>query len=244
MKSITASNYLSRKGIDESIRTFGKGFSEEAKVIDIGCGDKPYARYFRCQYYGLDVANNSKADYVGDILNNQLSDATYDGIVMTQVLEHVEDAQKAIDEVERLLKPGGRAFISAPFCMRVHETPISSDIAKYNNFNKNIHPIWQRDYWRFSKYGLIVLCKNFTRVEINETTGYLCTILQMINYFFASFGVPYVFIPVYLFNNLIGRTLDVFADVFCKNSHWSVLQKFYNLIHKGLTLNYVVIAEK
>jgi len=39
---------------------------------------------------------------------------TFDGVVCTEVLEHVPDYRRAMNEIAQALKPGGRACISVP----------------------------------------------------------------------------------------------------------------------------------
>lgn len=49
-----------------------------------------------------------------DITQNPFPDKIVDVVVMVNVLEHIDDDQRAIDEVFRLLKPGGRFVIEVP----------------------------------------------------------------------------------------------------------------------------------
>jgi SAM-dependent methyltransferase len=49
---------------------------------------------------------------VGNALSLDFPDAAFDGIWANGVLHHTGDMQRAIDEIRRVLKPGGRAIIS------------------------------------------------------------------------------------------------------------------------------------
>ncbi len=49
-----------------------------------------------------------------DITKCPLPDSSFEGIVLLNVLEHIEDDLKALREVYRLLKPGGLAYIEVP----------------------------------------------------------------------------------------------------------------------------------
>ena len=41
-------------------------------------------------------------------------DGTFDGVIAAEVLEHVPDDQRAMDEIARVLRPGGLAAITVP----------------------------------------------------------------------------------------------------------------------------------
>jgi len=98
--------------------------------IDVGCGSKPYECLFAVdRYVGLDVevsghpVENKRADQYFDGLRLPFDDASVDGVVCTEVLEHAEDAAGLVAEIARVLRPGGSAIVSSPFIWPEHETP-------------------------------------------------------------------------------------------------------------------------
>jgi len=50
-----------------------------------------------------------------DITNIQMEDGSVDGIICIHVLEHIQDDQKAIAELYRVLKKGGFAILQVPY---------------------------------------------------------------------------------------------------------------------------------
>lgn len=90
-----------------------------------------------------DVAPNAPEVDVQDL--STYDDDAYDFVILDEILEHVERPWIAVEEVRRVLKPGGCLITSSPFMIAEHKVP--------------------SDYWRFTKDGLRVLLANFTRVE-------------------------------------------------------------------------------
>ena len=110
------------------------------RILDAGAGElrnKPlcahlvYVSQDICQYDGSGDAqglqtgtwNTSRIDLVCDIVNIPELDASFDIILCSEVLEHLPDALKALDEFARLLKPGGKLIMTAPFASLVHFAP-------------------------------------------------------------------------------------------------------------------------
>lgn len=86
-------------------------------------------------YTCLDIDEFEDVDILADIQKMpQVSDKSFDSIICTQVLEHVRNPFKAIDELHRVLRPGGRLIITVPFLNNYHMAP--------------------HDYWRYTEYGL------------------------------------------------------------------------------------------
>jgi len=110
------------------------------RILDAGAGElqnKPlcshmiYVSQDICLYdgrgnqKGLQTGewDTSKTDIVSDICDVPEPDHSFDVILCSEVLEHLPDAPKAIDEFSRLLKPGGTLIITAPFVSLVHFAP-------------------------------------------------------------------------------------------------------------------------
>lgn len=243
MPSIFANNYLNRKPVEKAMISFAKYFKTGQKVLDIGCGNKPYEKFFKCQYIGLDPFSETKADIIADAWDTPCQDNEFDGIILNQSLEHIAETQKTVSEIKRILRPGGLAILTVPQTMRNHSSPIPSEKIVLNNFDKKKIRYFNVDYYRFTKFGLLYLFKDFEVMELKETNGYFGTIFQLITYFFASLNIKYIFTPLYFVNNILGSFLDFTFGLLGK-TNINIALKFDEIIYNALTLNYVLIIKK
>jgi len=67
--------------------------------------------------------DTNRIDLVCDITAIPEPDGAFDAILCSEVLEHVPDPTRALDEFARLLKPGGKLILTAPFASLVHFAP-------------------------------------------------------------------------------------------------------------------------
>ncbi len=106
------------------------------RVLDVGCGVKPYYPYFAAaaEYTGVDVGDNPQADLRGTAEELPVEDGSYDLVLCLQVLEHVDDPDRAVRELHRVTRPGGRVLAST------HGTQVYHP-----------HPA---DHWRWTHTGL------------------------------------------------------------------------------------------
>jgi ubiquinone/menaquinone biosynthesis C-methylase UbiE len=113
---------------------------EHYRVLDAGAGELRNRRFCEhleyvsqdfCQYEGTGNSqglqtgtwDNSKIDIVSDITNIPEPDGSFDAILCSEVLEHIPQPSAALDEFQRLLKPGGVLILTAPFASLVHFAP-------------------------------------------------------------------------------------------------------------------------
>jgi SAM-dependent methyltransferase len=113
----------------------------EGNILDIGCGNSPYKFLIdesKAVYTGIDVENADKFDYynpnktVFDGENIPFENGYFDYVISTEVLEHIENPEKIIEETYRVLKPGGEAIVTIPWSARVHFEPY--DFCRYTPF--------------------------------------------------------------------------------------------------------------
>lgn len=118
-------------------------------VLDVGSRSAPYRSLVPAtDYLTLDIDPAIGADVVGDIHDVPRPDDSFDTIICTEVLEHCRDPQRAVDELRRLLRPGGVCVLSTRFLFLYHPTP--------------------RDYFRFTADGLSELFREWSEVDIRH----------------------------------------------------------------------------
>jgi SAM-dependent methyltransferase len=105
--------------------------TDEKVILDCGCGRGFYLNMIRavsaCKLYGLEVDTEIIAKtrrnlaHLPDIALVQASiyeqpfdDAQFDGVILSEVLEHIEDDVRGLCEVYRVLKPSGVVAITVP----------------------------------------------------------------------------------------------------------------------------------
>lgn len=111
-----------------------------SRILDAGAGElknKQFCVHLRyvsqdfCQYDGKgDTAglhpgawDTSRIDLVCDITAISEPDGSFDAILCSEVLEHIPEPTRALDEFARLLRPGGVLILTAPFASLVHMAP-------------------------------------------------------------------------------------------------------------------------
>lgn len=96
-----------------------------ASVLDVGVGSGPYWDLRPdLNWQGLDITDGERVDYLitGD-LPWPIENKKFDVVLCTQVIEHVEDPDFLVSEIERVLKSGGRVILNAPFLYPFHGMP-------------------------------------------------------------------------------------------------------------------------
>lgn len=160
--------FIVRSGLFRAIR----GFSPKVhgKVLDLGCGAKPYENLFAHSdiYIGCDIENSghdhtdSKVDCFFDGRTLPFANDQFDAVVSFEVFEHVFHLPELLGETYRVLKPGGELLISVPFLWPEHEAP--------------------HDYARYTSFGMKSLLEDagFEVVEIKKTGNFLLSCFQLV----------------------------------------------------------------
>ncbi|HXG29188.1 MAG TPA: class I SAM-dependent methyltransferase [Nevskiales bacterium] len=104
----------------------GMALPRSPRVLDYGCGGQPYRSLLPdgCEYVGADIAGNERAQIVINADGTlPVAEASYDLVLSTQVLEHVDDPSVYLEECRRILRPGGRLLLTTHGLMFYHPYP-------------------------------------------------------------------------------------------------------------------------
>ena len=133
----------------------------ELNILNVGAGGELSARINKlhnANVTNIDIDLNKQPCVVADITNLPIvSDSRFDVVFILEVLEHVNQPDKAVREIFRILKPGGSVVASTPFMLEIHEAPY--------------------DYYRFTRYGLEYLFREFEAVTIRARSRYVISSL-------------------------------------------------------------------
>lgn len=91
-------------------------FTDKLTVLHFAPEQAFYKRFRKLKNlaYTTTDLNSPLADVKADICNLPFPDNTYDVILCNHVLEHIPDDTKAMQELFRILKPGGMAILQIP----------------------------------------------------------------------------------------------------------------------------------
>jgi ubiquinone/menaquinone biosynthesis C-methylase UbiE len=142
----------------EKVRTFGESLGAGSRVLDVGCGLRPYERFFaHCEYVGVDVevsgrdSGTKKPDHFYDGMVLPFGDGEFDALICTQVLEHCADHEMLVSEFHRVLRKEGRILVTVPFIWGEHEVPF--DFRRFTSFG--IGKLMERHRFRISSFEKI-----------------------------------------------------------------------------------------
>lgn len=148
----------SRQGLYEFLNIEFALIPPQSKVLTVGSGGEinkllyQYSSNIGFSVVSLDVDPSRHPDLTGDVCTFVFSPATFDIVVICEVLEHVHSPHLAIQNLFLALKSGGKLILSTPFILPIHEAP--------------------RDYYRYTKYGLEFLLRDFTNVKVDSRNSY------------------------------------------------------------------------
>lgn len=140
-------------------------------AIDVGCGEGymvsllPKAK----KIIGFDISNvalerarsilNNRNDVEfikGDGQNIQLDDNLFNVAICSEMLEHTPEPERAISELHRILKPGGRLIVSIPDEKRIKRI---MNILKLLKIDRFLHAARKQETyeWHLHEFDMNVL---------------------------------------------------------------------------------------
>ncbi|MDI1355021.1 MAG: class I SAM-dependent methyltransferase [bacterium] len=162
--------YQVRKNLFKAIINQSKEF--KGRLLDVGCGVMPYKQTLInskhiTSYVGLDLEQTNyyedvKPDVTWDGIVMPFENKSFDTIMATEVLEHSYEPEKLLNEIYRVLKPGGVFFCTVPFIWHLHETP--------------------HDEYRYTPFSLEKKLKGagFEKIEIRALGGWDSALSQLL----------------------------------------------------------------
>ena len=205
---------------DFSVTVQNKGAK---KILDLGCGVKPYESLFPFaeKYVGFDVEPHPRVDVTGFNWDLPFQDNEFDALISTQVLEHTAKVRETVAEIRRVVKPDGLVYISVPLTFPEHGIPY--------------------DFYRFTRYGLMEVFKDFEIISLTPHNGYLATLIRLWNAFLNCIPGAYFFLaPVFLVNNLLALFFDGAARIVSRLPH-PMVKEAYDKVYMGMTESYSIV---
>lgn len=162
--------------MNTTVYDFVASIPESARILNIGSG----TRVLRKGVINIDIQKFHGVDIVADAEHLPFPDESADAAIIDNVLEHVRNPQRAVAEMYRVLKKGGRIFVATPFLMVYHSSP--------------------GDFYRFSPEGLRELLRDFEEEELEiqygPTVGFVIVLCEWLALLLS-------FNSVYLYNTVL-----------------------------------------
>jgi SAM-dependent methyltransferase len=110
------------------------------KLLDLGCGTVPLYAVYRphvtevtCVDWADGLHDRSHLDIEHDLTKPlPFIDDSFDTVILSNVLEHLPEPMTVMNEIGRILTPGGRLLLDVPFYYWLHEAP--HDYYRYTEF--------------------------------------------------------------------------------------------------------------
>ncbi len=173
-----------RRIVDEAYRAI---LYTEQTVLDLGAKNRMnklleayQGKPIQARYFCTDIQPGD-LDFIADAQQVPIRTASMDAVICQAVIEHVQEPWSLASEIYRVLKPGGVAFLYAPFLFPYHaeNSPDDEHVGGY-------------DCYRFTLDGLRYLFRDFALMRVSPVEyGVLAWWRQAVN-FRAAWTYPYV----------------------------------------------------
>lgn len=182
----------------------------DEKVIDVGAGELKYQKYFsHCNYISNDLGLGDvewvydNIDIISSADDIPVAPASFDHVLCTQVMEHIEYPDRVFQEFHRILKPGGLLHLTAPLCAVEHQAPY--------------------DFFRYTKYGLdslgrrcgleMIFIEPHGGVFVNMEIMFWCAFWGMVpfeRFSHARYVLYFLVLPLKVLTGSLSIVLDFF----------------------------------
>ncbi|MBY0493894.1 MAG: class I SAM-dependent methyltransferase [Cyanobacteria bacterium] len=157
------------------VQTIADQCGKSARIADVGCGPgfvliNVTGRRAGWTGFGVDISS-AAIEYAtararlqdvatrcsfscGDVQNLPLTDSTFDLVIASEVLEHVPHLERALSEIRRVLRPGGKALLTVPLRSRtafhLHELDLRDFTRRVGEAGLHIRTV---EVHRYPSYG-------------------------------------------------------------------------------------------
>jgi SAM-dependent methyltransferase len=173
--AITNPNWLILRARKKLFTSWVAGMSGDSlRILDVGGRIQPYRPLFGSrarEYYSLDLVAGPCVSVLGSAESLPVGTSLFDVVICTQMLEYVPYPQKALDEIRRVLRPGGYLLLSVPAV-----------------FIRDSDP----EYWRFLPSSLRLLLRDFSEVQIAAEGSSISGLIRTLNISLVTFSPPIV----------------------------------------------------
>lgn len=134
------------------------------RVLDLGSGARRLPGVI-----AFDIDLTLRPAVQGDAHRLPFATSSFDAVIVQQVLEHVVDPRRVVDEIARALKPGGSVYCEVPFVYPVHDS---------------------QDFHRWTEAGLRILFEGFIVSESGPAMGPFSALSVMLRQMLSSWASP------------------------------------------------------
>lgn len=142
-RKVISSEYMPR----DHVREFLRDVKPDEIVVELGSGN----RRLTPEIINVDLFPFANVDFVAEAERTPIRSESVDHVVVDTILEHVPEPHKVVDEIFRILRPGGRVVCLVPFIFPYHAYP--------------------RHYFNMSRDGLEFLFRRFSRCTVETNMG-------------------------------------------------------------------------
>ena len=142
-RKVISSEYMPR----DHVREFLRDVKPDEIVVELGSGN----RRLTPEIINVDLFPFANVDFVAEAERTPIRSESVDRVVVDTILEHVPEPHKVVDEIFRILRPGGSVVCLVPFIFPYHAYP--------------------RHYFNMSRDGLEFLFRRFSRCTVETNMG-------------------------------------------------------------------------
>ena len=181
------------------------------------------------QYIYANLSRGAGADALADAEHVPFREGVFDSLLCAETLEHLQDPYRCLDEIWRVLKPGGTCVITMPFMYRHHRNP--SDFQR----------------WTHEKFILeLGVKREFKVMAIVPRGGWLTCVAN--DLILGATGIDQTGnVPAFLFRVMLrgtGFVLSKCSYLLFRLDDWLCNEDNFKGILYRWTTGFVVVAEK